>query len=245
MEFIEHIYSIICHQNPERCLVYGGSKFILCARCAGIYVGFVIAIAYQLVWKYTGSRAFSGIGVFSKEKLTVLPGKVPVQGVLTLVFLLFFVMQPLQVFFEYYGYLSHSSNELRLLLGAMTGSGFAYFLLPIFSFFCIGHKQADFWIKNGADFACLMSVIALGTWLFAGSGKFLFDITLVITVIGLAGLFVMSNASVVFMVASWRERVHRRVLAAVLSIVVIGMIIGEYFFISNVTEWIRYLRRGI
>lgn len=35
--------SVICHQRPERSFHFWGAQFPVCARCAGIYVGAVIA----------------------------------------------------------------------------------------------------------------------------------------------------------------------------------------------------------
>lgn len=33
---------VTCHQKPERSFFYKGQQFPICARCTGIYVGFLI-----------------------------------------------------------------------------------------------------------------------------------------------------------------------------------------------------------
>lgn len=37
--FIRHDFSLICHQETGKLIVYGGAQSFLCARCCGIYAG--------------------------------------------------------------------------------------------------------------------------------------------------------------------------------------------------------------
>lgn len=47
-------YSPACHQQPDRCLDLGNGPLAVCARCAGLYAGGVLALAAAAV---TGIRS--------------------------------------------------------------------------------------------------------------------------------------------------------------------------------------------
>lgn len=40
--------SLLCHGRPERSLSYHGYQFPLCARCTGIYLGFIAVLLFEL-----------------------------------------------------------------------------------------------------------------------------------------------------------------------------------------------------
>lgn len=37
--FLERIYSRVCHQESSKCILTGNGSMLVCARCAGIYLG--------------------------------------------------------------------------------------------------------------------------------------------------------------------------------------------------------------
>jgi uncharacterized membrane protein len=45
----------VCHQNFEKCLTINGIQMLVCARCAGIYSGALIAAVIFLVVTYSFS----------------------------------------------------------------------------------------------------------------------------------------------------------------------------------------------
>ena len=55
-----------CHQIPERCFCVGGYVFPLCARCCGVWVGQICAVAAWLlgfrapVWLFAAMLAVMG-----------------------------------------------------------------------------------------------------------------------------------------------------------------------------------------
>jgi uncharacterized membrane protein len=42
---IRTFFSPICHQDPSRSICVAGKPLAVCARCAGIYLGFILAVA--------------------------------------------------------------------------------------------------------------------------------------------------------------------------------------------------------
>lgn len=54
--YIYLFFSPVCHQQPDRCFLYHGLPFAVCARCFGIYFGFFLGLL--------GSAMFSRIRRF-------------------------------------------------------------------------------------------------------------------------------------------------------------------------------------
>jgi uncharacterized membrane protein len=47
---IYHSFSFLCHQIPERSFFIGEHQFAVCARCTGLYTGFMVGVlSYPLV----------------------------------------------------------------------------------------------------------------------------------------------------------------------------------------------------
>ncbi|HEY7752063.1 MAG TPA: DUF2085 domain-containing protein, partial [Ignavibacteriaceae bacterium] len=42
-------YSLVCHQNADKCFEINGSYFLVCARCTGIYFGALISSVLFLI----------------------------------------------------------------------------------------------------------------------------------------------------------------------------------------------------
>ena len=79
---IHRYLNIFCHQKPDRCFEYAGLHMGVCARCIGIYAGFLVG---ALLFKWRGLlpqtfiAAFSIIGIGSialwhlKYDLPIIP----------------------------------------------------------------------------------------------------------------------------------------------------------------------------
>jgi uncharacterized membrane protein len=39
-----------CHQLPHRSYFYKGKQFPICARCTGIFLGYLAGLAYAIIW---------------------------------------------------------------------------------------------------------------------------------------------------------------------------------------------------
>ena len=48
-ELATQVLSFLCHQDPSRAFQPGGEPLPLCARCVGVYVGFVLALPLMIM----------------------------------------------------------------------------------------------------------------------------------------------------------------------------------------------------
>ena len=49
--FLTKVYSRVCHQVEYKCITIGHESMLVCARCAGIYLGVVISMIFVLFRK--------------------------------------------------------------------------------------------------------------------------------------------------------------------------------------------------
>ena len=49
---IKRIYSPVCHQDHNKCIAINSNQMLVCARCAGIYFGTLIAILAALLIQF-------------------------------------------------------------------------------------------------------------------------------------------------------------------------------------------------
>lgn len=121
--FIFSLGSGLCHQLPERSLIFGGVQLPLCARCTGIYFGFLFTfVALALVYR-----------------------KAPHRGGLSRFYFFSIIVMALPMVFDglssYMGFRS-TTNTLRLLSGAGFGAVLA---APIYYIVC------DALLKRGSQ----------------------------------------------------------------------------------------------
>ena len=45
LPFLNKFYSLVCHQNPDKLITINGYSTLVCARCTGIYFGFLFSAA--------------------------------------------------------------------------------------------------------------------------------------------------------------------------------------------------------
>lgn len=107
----------VCHRIVERSFSVAGQPFPLCARCTGIYLGFLATAATSFL---RGNRR---------------PTAFPPPGVLLFLLLFFLIagvdgLNSYLAFFPNLPHLYAPHNVLRLLTGALEGIALAAFLLP-------------------------------------------------------------------------------------------------------------------
>lgn len=108
----------VCHRIVERSYIVGGRQLPLCARCTGIYVGFLSTIVVSFL---RGRRRPSGL---------------PPRGILLLLILFLVIVgvdgaNSYLSFFPMLPHLYEPHNTLRLLTGTLEGIALAAILWPV------------------------------------------------------------------------------------------------------------------
>lgn len=112
LKFIDQIGFSVCHQLPERTLLFGKILMPVCSRCSGIYIGFLLTIIFLFV-------------LFRKRESDLPPVYVIVAAV---VFILSAIVDG---FFSYLGFYS-TNNIIRLTTGYLFGAGISIIIYPVF-----------------------------------------------------------------------------------------------------------------
>ncbi len=82
--FLKRIYSPVCHQERNKCIIIANHGMLVCARCAGIYFGALVAGITALLFQIPYPKLkylliallplffdviFSSIGIYSYSKI--------------------------------------------------------------------------------------------------------------------------------------------------------------------------------
>lgn len=102
------IFSLICHQNPERSYYFMGEKLPVCVRCLGLYFGLLLGL---VIYPF-----------FSNIRETRIPNVK-----ISLIFLAPIVFDGVSQMIGLY----NSPHYVRILTGILASSGSMLYILPI------------------------------------------------------------------------------------------------------------------
>ncbi|MBE0417575.1 MAG: DUF2085 domain-containing protein [Coriobacteriia bacterium] len=134
----------LCHQLPERSLFGGGLRVPVCARDAGIYLGFAIALGV--------------LSLMHRDR----PSRPPAASVNAL--LAFGVVAMAFDGVTSYTGLRVTTNEIRLMTGLMTGFALAAWITPVLA--------AELWRSPGSG-RVLDDTARVGVYLAALAGSYI------------------------------------------------------------------------
>ena len=112
IQFIRDIGFSVCHQIPQRTLLFGKIYMPICSRCSGIYIGFLVSIIFLFL-------------VFRKRESDLPPTYVIICAA---VFILSTIIDGILSYFGVYS----TNNTARLITGYSFGAGIAIIIYPIF-----------------------------------------------------------------------------------------------------------------
>jgi uncharacterized membrane protein len=101
----------ICHQLPERSLQYGGRTLPVCARCAGLYLGFAACLIVLLIVYRGRAPRYPSWGKIAFLVLLLVP--TAVDAVTS------------------YAGIRESGNAVRMVTGSLAGTAIAALIFPL------------------------------------------------------------------------------------------------------------------
>lgn len=163
--------SAVCHQIPERSYSLGDLQMPVCARCIGIYVGFVT----MSLFLWTGKRKFSSASPSIK-----------VSALLAAVFFI----AALDAILSYLGGIP-TTNFMRTLSGLAIGSILPLFIVPLINrtVFPGRNEESIFNTKSFKDPWAFALPIAYASALLIPTSAIFFYIMIVVGIIGIFVFF--------------------------------------------------------
>lgn len=204
-QLINDIGFSVCHQIPQRTLLFGKIYMPVCSRCTGIYIGFFVSIIFLLL-------AF-------RKKESDLPPIYIIAGAAT--FILSAVIDGGLSYFMIYS----TNNAVRLITGYLFGAGIAIMLYPVFSYQYYSFPQSKKIFDNFKYFIyfivvsvffmiiLLLQLPALGKFFY-----FLNGIAIVFT-------FLFANLTLILLVPFFAQKTQRLLSRHIIVPVVIALAI--------------------
>lgn len=170
----------IFHWCPEKAIYIGGHTLLWDARCAGIYTGFGISLAWALV------RSRVGINLPSKRLLLVISGM-----------FLPFALDVLSLILK----IREPSNEIRFLTGILFGAAFNCYVFPCSLTVLWPRSNARPPIIASTGEYSLFLLILIASYLAkAVDYSVVFQIMNAITIFGFCSLVLILSTSIIFLI---------------------------------------------
>jgi len=209
---LNYIGSLICHQAAERTIRLGDTLLPLCARCTGIYLGFLIGILYQFA--------------FWRTRLKELPSlKILLASALLLVFL---IMDSSGSFLN----LWTSSNLMTLTLGLLGGSSIALLLFPVFNFSLFKSSKKDTSIRKIAEYSGLLVLLSAGLLMILSGSSIFYSFIAIASIAGIILLYLMLNITIAAQITRGIFRTSQKTQRSflILGVALILSVIEFYIF---------------
>jgi len=134
------IGSVVCHQASDRTISIG-SYLPLCARCTGIYTGFLVGTVYQFtLWQIKIKKLpVMKISIFSSLVLAIL------------------IVDAIGSYIQ----LWVSLNHIKLILGLLGGSSISLLLFPVFNFSLFARRKKQAGMTRWKEYAGLIIILGL------------------------------------------------------------------------------------
>ena len=210
INLLEYLASFVCHQAPERTLTIGSHFLPLCARCTGIYAGFLTGIIFQII---TARRV----------------NRIPSLGLSAISAILVFtlIIEGLGEKLQLWGL----SNQGRLLVGLFGGSAISVTLFPLFNYFL----QKDHTRKAAIALKDYILLLVLISFLFPShyipSSFLIFSF---ISVAGMLAMYLTANMTVAGMIIEWRKREPTLRNVSLMMGLVLALFVGEVVILRMV-----------
>lgn len=135
----------LCHQLPERSFFIHEHQSPLCARCTGMYLGFLISLVFLIIRRRTHSARMPTTAMIS-----VLIGFITIMGIDGINSTVSIIPGAPQLY--------HTTNVHRLVTGTLFGIAMCLLFFPVFSTAIWRQPSGDRSVKNWRELIALMLV---------------------------------------------------------------------------------------
>ena len=151
----------LCHQLPQRSFFFDGYQSPLCARCTGMYLGFLIGLVFLIVRRRTHSARMPTASI-----IAVLIGFITIMGIDGINSTISVIPGAPQLY--------HTTNIHRIVTGTLFGIAMCVLFFPVFSTaiwrLLSGDRSVKHWreliVLVLAGFAIDAMVLTQADWLF-------------------------------------------------------------------------------
>lgn len=214
MRLMNEIGYAVCHQLPSRGLSYGGRHMPVCARDTGFFLAFAAGFLVLLMVYRRQGRRYPGWPMVLALALLILP---TVFDAVT----------------SYTG-LRSSNNAVRMITGALAGTGVAALVFPLASSCAFSGGPPRRILEKWGSFPLLLLVpatLSLAVWPdFPGA----FWLWAPLTCLSLVFLLLVLNFTLVSLVTEWLEFRVRTWLVAAMAM---GLALAE-IVAANRLHWL-------
>ncbi len=189
----------LCHQLPQRSFFFDGYQSPLCARCTGMYLGFLIGLAFLIVRRRTHSARMP-----TTAMIAVLIGFIVLMGIDGINSTISVIPGAPQLY--------HTTNIHRIVTGSLFGLAMCMLFFPVFSTAIWRQPSGDRSVKNWRELIGMMLVaFAIDAVVLTQADWLLYPITIV-SIVGpllllsfMGAIIVLTMRNLANSVDRWRQ----------------------------------------
>lgn len=212
MDILKYIGSFVCHQMAEKTFQVGGQFLPLCARCTGIYSGFLLGIIYQIVTR--------------TRKRDQLPSwKILTTSVIFIILLI--IESPI----SHFGW-ERGDNYLRLLLGLLCGLSISILSLPLFNRFLRRNTFDKSIITGWFMYLSMLLTLAFLFGLYFVPNVYIFRFLSFFSITGLLLVYLILNGTIGAILLSYKQRKPNLTNKSLVALLTLFLIMGEMWLLK-------------
>jgi uncharacterized membrane protein len=205
----------LCHQLPERSFFFHEHQSPLCARCTGMYLGFLIGLVFLIVRRRTHSARMPAAAIVS-----VLIGFITIMGIDGINSTMSIIPGAPQLY--------HTTNIHRIVTGTLFGLAMCMLFFPVFSTAIWRQPSGDRSVKNWRElFVMMLTALAIDAVVLTQADWLFYPVTILsifgpLLLLGFMGaIIVLTMRNLANSVDRWRQLATPLLAGVALGLVLI------------------------
>ena len=211
----------VCHQLTERCLNFGSTVMIICARCQGIYLGFLISAVIMFA-------------LYRKRQSGLPPAW-------AFIILAIFVASTFIDGFLSYLSITPTNNVIRFITGFLCGSSIMAVIYPVFVFQYYENTIPDKILDTPRHWLIYLGGLAAAVVITMARFEFMAAFFYYLTAFSVLFTFYMVNLVVALLVPRLSQKAGKLfsrylIIPSLAALVLSGLELYVFFLLHKVTE---------